>query len=127
MNDKDPLIFIEHILNNIKDIEKFSKRLKKEDLRKNILKQKAIIKSIEIIGEAVSNLSSEFKNKYSKIPWRDVIGMRNKLIHQYFGIDLEIVWKTIKEDVPELKKQINEIKEDLIAQKKRIEDEKNKK
>lgn len=113
MSGRDPSVFIEHILCNIRDIENFSKGMDKNRLRKSILKQKAIIRSIEIIGEAVSNLPNEFKGKYHEVPWADIIGMRNKLIHHYFGVDLEIVWKTIKEDIPDLKQKILRIKKEL--------------
>jgi len=108
---KESLIFIEHILENIEDIETFSKGLSRENLETNILKQKAIIRSIEIIGEAVRNLSDSFKKKYPEIPWREIVGTRDKMIHNYFGVDLDIVWGIIKGDIFELKKQIKEILE----------------
>ncbi|MBU2576754.1 MAG: DUF86 domain-containing protein [Nanoarchaeota archaeon] len=116
MTKKESKIFIEHILNNILDIENFVKGVNKEILKKDIMRQKAIIKSIEIIGEASNNLPKDFKEEYSQVPWSDIIGMRNKLSHHYFGIDLNVVWKTIKEDIPELKKKILKIKkEDLVG------------
>ena len=108
---KEPLIFIKHILQNIEDIETFSKGLSKGNLERDILKQKAIIRSVEIIGEAVRNLPDSFKKKHSEIPWRDIIGTRDKMIHHYFGVDLDIVWNIIKKDIPELKNNIKDILE----------------
>ncbi len=106
---KDSLIFVEHILDSIKNIEDFIKKVSKESFFKNKEKQSAIIRQIEIIGEAVKNLPLEFKEKYPDIPWKDIAGMRDKLMHHYFGVDIEKVWATLKEDIPELKKQIKEI------------------
>jgi uncharacterized protein with HEPN domain len=75
--------------------------------------QDAVIRNIEIIGEAGKNLSLEFKEKHSNIPWIDIIGMRDKLIQGYFGVDLDIVWRVIQKDLPILKKQIQEIIKEL--------------
>ena len=103
---KDALIFIQHIIENVGNIESFSKDITKEEFSKDILRQNAIIRSIEVIGEAAKNLPSDFKKKHQTIPWKDIAGMRDKLIHNYFGVDLKIVWKVIKEDLPKLKKDI---------------------
>ena len=115
---KDPLIFIEHILENIKDIEQFSRGLSKNSLEKNKLKQKAIIRSVEVIGEAVKNLPNSLKNKYSAVSWKQIVGTRDRIIHQYFGVDLAIIWDIVKKGLPELKKEILKIKEDLEKEKK---------
>lgn len=106
---KDNLIFIKHILASIEDIESFSKGLLKKEFIKNKLKQNAIVRSIEVIGEASKNLPNSFKEKYSDIYWKEIIGTRDKIIHHYFGIDLDIVWDIIKKNLPKLKKQIKEI------------------
>ena len=74
MTDKDPLIFLEHILENISDIEKFSKSKDKEILKRDVMRQKAIIKSIEVIGEAVRNLPSAFMKDNPGVPWGKIIG-----------------------------------------------------
>jgi len=71
--------------------------------------QDAIVRNIEIIGEAVKNLSESLKDKYSKIEWKEIAKTRDKLIHSYFGIDLDIVWDIINVDIPRLKEQIKEI------------------
>ena len=108
-DDKDPIIFIKHILENIEDIEKFSEGLDKKEFQEDRLKQKAIIRSIEVIGEAAKNIPDSFKEKYPEIVWKDIIGTRDKLIHHYFGVDLNAVWKVVKEDIPELKISIYEM------------------
>ncbi len=113
MNDKNDFVFLKHILESIKAIEEFSKNLKKEELIRNRLKQSAIVREIEIIGEASKNISKETKEKYNKIAWREIIGTRDKMIHQYFGVDLDVVWNIITKDILTLKDQILKIKEDL--------------
>jgi uncharacterized protein with HEPN domain len=110
MSDKDPLIFLKHILENISKIESFSKNIvKKEELSKNELKKYAIIRAIEVIGESVKNLPSSLKDKYPDVSWKEIVGTRDILIHQYFGVDLNIVWDIIKKDLPELKEKIKKI------------------
>ena len=75
----------------------------------NELVQDAIIRNIEVIGEASKKISLDTKQTYYKIPWKEISGMRDKLIHDYLGVDVEVVWKTIKEDIPTLEKLISEI------------------
>ena len=110
---KEDLAFIEHILDNINAIEKFSKNLKKERLMSDRLRQSAIVREIEIIGEAVKNISETLKNKHPEVEWREIVSTRDKMIHHYFGLDLNIVWDIIKEDLPNLKEKILKIKEEL--------------
>ena len=113
MNEKNDLVFIEHILESINAIEDFSKGIGKEELSSNRLKQSAIVREIEIIGEAVKNISQSLKDKYKEIEWAKIAGTRDKMIHHYFGVDLDIVLGIIKNDIPVLKDQIMEIKKYL--------------
>jgi len=76
----------------------------------NNLIQDGVIRQLEIIGEATKRLSKEFKDRYPEIPWKDIAGMRDKLIHGYFGVDLDAVWDTAKKDIPGLRGKIEEIK-----------------
>jgi len=75
--------------------------------------QDSVIRRIEIIGEAVRNIPWEIKQKYPDIPWKDIVGMRDILIHQYFGVDLKLTWKTVKNDIPKLKFDMLRLKKDL--------------
>ena len=106
-------LFIEDIIESINAIEEFSKNTNKEELFSNRLKQSAIIRELEIIGEAVKNIPKFFREKYPKIQWNKIAGMRDVIIHGYFRVDLDAVWNVIKEDIPILKKQISKIKKDL--------------
>jgi uncharacterized protein with HEPN domain len=69
----------------------------------------AIVRNLEIIGEAARNIPEEIKRKYPEIPWRDIGDTRNKILHEYFGMNLEIIWKTIQDDLPDLKPKIQKI------------------
>ena len=104
-------LFIEDILESIKNIEFFSNGLTKEGLTNDLIRQFAIMRALEIIGEAAKNISLEFKEKYPKVPWREIIGTRDIITHGYFKIDIEIVWKVIKDDIFSLKKNILDIKD----------------
>src|SRR3989338_8117274 len=106
MTEKSQTVFIRHILENIEKIEDFSKGISKEELKNDELRKYAIVRAIEIIGEAVKNLSSEFKEKHKDIPWKEIIGTRDIMIHKYFGVDLEIVWDIIENNLPDLKKRM---------------------
>jgi len=106
---KDPLVFVKHILESIENIESFSRGLSKSEFANDRLRQSAIIREIEIIGEAVKNLPEEFTAKYPFIEWTKIAGARDKLIHHYFGVDLDVIWDIIKYDLPELKKNIEKI------------------
>jgi uncharacterized protein with HEPN domain len=81
----------------------------KDGFLKDALVQVWVVHHIEIIGEAAAGTSREFREKYSGVPWADIIGMRNVLVHQYFSVDLEQVWATLCNDLPKLKSQMEEI------------------
>ena len=103
---KDPRIFLGHIMESIDAIENHTNGVTKEKFIRNLLIQDAVIRRIEIIGEAVKNLSSDFKKKHIAIEWRAIAGTRDKLVHEYFGVNLNAIWQTVKKDIPLLKNQI---------------------
>jgi len=83
-------------LESIKDIESYSKNVSKSKFFKDNQLQDAIVRRIEIIGEAVKNIPNNLKNKYTEVFWKEIIGTRDIFIYQYFGVDLEIVWNIVK-------------------------------
>lgn len=109
---RDTNLFVQDILNSIKDIESFSKGLTKEKFSYDKLRQSAIIRQLEIIGEAAKNIPNSFREKYPNIPWRRIAGFRDVLSHAYFGVDIGRVWSIVEKDLPGLKKEIEKIKID---------------
>ena len=106
---RDYKVFLKDIANAIERIEEYTVKLSYEDFYKNRLVQDAVVRNLEIIGEAVKHLPDDIQRKYPDIEWKKIAGLRDILIHAYFGVDHEIVWDVIKNKVPELKKQISEI------------------
>lgn len=103
--------YLTHILDAISDIEKFMEGVSEGEFFGNKEKQYAVLRALEIIGEATKNLSMELKTKNSSVDWKNIAGMRDKLIHAYFGVNLPLIWETIKKNLPELKKQVHNILE----------------
>ncbi len=106
---KDPLFFLLDIQNSLLKIFKYTDNITFEDFINDDKTKDAVERNFEIIGEAVKNLPEEYRNKYPHIPFKQIAGMRDKLIHDYFGIDYEIVWKTIKDKLPEFNTEINKL------------------
>jgi len=106
---KGNFVYLRHILDAISRIEEYTRGISYEDFMNNHLRQDGVIRQIEIIGEATKRLSKETKERHPGIPWKDVAGMRDKLIHDYFGVDLDAVWDTIERDIPPLKNKLKDI------------------
>lgn len=98
--------YLKDILESILKIEKYTKGLSFNKFESNELVQDGVVRNLEIIGEAVKNIPDEIKNKKNGIDWRKIVGLRDILIHAYFGIDIDIVWDIIKNKIPELKAEI---------------------
>lgn len=106
---KDDAIYLRHILDAIKQIEEYVTGMDQGTFMNSRLVQDAVIRQFEIIGEATKNLSPDIKKRFPDVPWKDMAGMRDKLIHQYFGVDIAAVWATIAQDLPSLNTDINDI------------------
>jgi uncharacterized protein with HEPN domain len=103
------IIFLHDIVENIDRIERFTRDIGYEDFKNDEKTRFATIQCIEIIGEAAKHIPDTIRLQYPAIPWNDIAGMRDKLIHAYFSVDPLKVWKVIQEDIPPLKSQIEKV------------------
>jgi len=106
---KDPKEFLNHVLENINSIEEFTEGMPLSEFLSDKKTSHAVLRSFEIIGEAIKNLPQEFRKDLPHISWKDAAGMRDMIIHHYFEIDLELIWKTIQTDLPSFKKDIEKL------------------
>ena len=113
---RDYKLFIKDIVDAIESIEKFVAGMNFEEFKNDDKTVSAVVRKLEIIGEATKNIPDEIKEKYPKLPWREMAKIRDKLIHSYFSVDFEIVWKVIKEELPLLKPEIEEILHEEMKQ-----------
>ena len=112
MKSRDLRDYLQDILDAVNDIERFVADMSYEQFIKDKKTLNAVVRSIEVIGEASKRLPLSLKAKNSELPWREITGMRDKLIHAYFGMDTETIWKTVKENIPQLKQTIKKMAKD---------------
>lgn len=113
MSKRTTKLFFEDILTAINDIENFTQGMTFDIFENDKKTIQAVVRSLEIIGEAANHIPKNIKDKYLDIPWRDMITMRNKVLHEYFGVDEEVLWQTINEDLLPLKEKIKKLYEVL--------------
>lgn len=108
--------FLKHILNEIDFLQKETKGMTYADFIENEKDKRAFSRSLQIIGEAIKSLPDEFREQYNHIDWKPATGLRDRIVHGYFNVDLEIIWDVINTEIPILKQQIETIIQDLEEQ-----------
>ncbi|NIM16039.1 MAG: DUF86 domain-containing protein [Candidatus Aminicenantes bacterium] len=110
---RDYTDYINDILNSIEEIEEFIEGMDFETFNSDRKTINAVIRSLEVMGEAATKIPTDIREKYTDIPWSKMAGMRNKLIHEYFGVDLEIVWTVCTDEIPPIKPLLIEIQNNI--------------
>lgn len=113
MNPRSDRLFLYDVIESCEKIETYASGVAEKDFKSNKMLQDAIVRNIEIIGEASKNLSENLREANPEIAWRDIMRMRDKIVHHYFRIDVDVVWQTIQSDIAELKRQAKIIYEGL--------------
>jgi len=106
---KDDKVYLRHILDAVEQIETYITGQTYESFSSNNMMIDAVVRELEIVGEATNHLSNLLRESHPEIPWRDAIDMRNILIHEYFGVRTNLVWDTCKEDLPKLKSLVKDL------------------
>jgi len=105
-------LYLKHILNSIVNIKEYSK-VGYDNFMSQSIRQDAVIRQLEIIGEATKHISMELRDLYNEVPWRRIAGLRDVLIHDYMGVDLDAVWQITQKEIPKLEKYIRRIMKDF--------------
>lgn len=109
--------YIQDIIDAINNAQNFTKGITYDAFREDIKTAFAVVRTLEVIGEAVKNIPETIRNKYPNIPWKEMAGMRDKLIHEYFGVNYEVVWDTIKIELPDIKLKFEAIFKEMDSEK----------
>ena len=113
MKSKEDKVYLLHIRDSIEKIEHYTNNIEYREFKSNSMASDAVIRQIQIIGDASKNISEPLKEKYPVIPWKGMAGMRDKIVHNYFNVNIREVWRVAKKDIPILKKSIISILEEL--------------
>lgn len=109
MSQRVPRIILEELLESLQVIHEYTEHLSADAFFAQRMVQDAVVRRLEILGEAANQLPTEWKDQHAEVPWQIITGMRNRLIHGYFSIDLSLVWGTITRDLPPLEQQLRQI------------------
>lgn len=109
---KDDSVYLRHILDAIERIELYTTGVSFDEFVDTPIVQDGVVRQLEIVGEASRNLSPEFKAEHAQVSWAGIVGMRNRIVHAYFDLDLNAVWDAVKEELPNLKSYVEDFLSD---------------
>lgn len=115
MTERRPEDFLQDMVNYADDATTFIVDMEFATFEQDKRTVYAVVRAIEVVGEAAKNIPPSLKEQYPNIPWRSIAGMRDKVIHQYFGVDLQVLWDTVQQDIPPLRTAIAQVLEDLTS------------
>ncbi len=110
---RDISVYVQDIIESITRIEDYTRDVTEEEFYENTQVQDAVLRRLEVIGEAVKNIPGETRKRHKGIPWKEIAGLRDILTHGYFGVNLKRIWKVVKEDLPDLRMRILEVKREI--------------
>jgi uncharacterized protein with HEPN domain len=113
MSKRSSGLFVEDIWESIEKIERYTKGMTRDNFQSDEKTADAVVRNLEIIGEAAGRLPKDFTDRYSEIEWVKIIGLRNRIVHEYFGVDLQIIWQILKKDLPAFKASLKKIRSEL--------------
>lgn len=109
MSKREWKLFAEDILESVELIKTYTASMNFDDFKNDRKTQDAVVRNFEIIGEAAKNIPGDIKNEYPYVDWKGILGLRNRIVHEYFGMSLTIIWHIIEQELPELKEQMKQI------------------
>ena len=113
MSKRSPEHLVEDNWESIDKIDRYSEGMSQDDFQSDEKTIDAVVRNLEIIGEAASRMPEDFTDQHSEIEWVKIIGLRNRIVHEYFGVDLQIIWQIIKKDLPSFKESLKKIRSEL--------------
>lgn len=113
MSKRSPELLVEDIWESIEKIERYTTGITQDNFQSDEKTTDAVVRNLEIIGEAASRLPADFTDQHSEIEWVKIIGLRNRVVHEYFGVDLQLIWQILKKDLPGLKESLMNIRSEL--------------
>jgi len=113
MSKRSPKLLVEDIWESIEKIERYIESMTQDNFQSDEKTTDAVVRNLEIIGEAAGRLPEDFINQHSEIEWVKIIGLRNRIVHEYFGVDLQIIWQVLKKDIPVFKAYLKNIRSQL--------------
>jgi len=109
MPKRDPDLLIEDMLASIRKIERYTSGMDQELFQQDEKTVDAVVRNLEILGEATRQLPDDFTARHEDVPWRQIAGLRNRIVHDYFGLDLELIWEVIRRDLPQFQARLEKL------------------